>query len=190
MMKIYKTMLMGLFAAAVLGGTAIADLQAKPWKRQYLPDSTFSISIPGKLSQEGETEVEDKTDWVERTTDHVFETDDYYVQVTVFVGKKGTVANAAHLEKVAKDLVLGISESEESVKELSKKTIKIDGKSVITQAHEMGKDKNKIVFKSLLLGDANNVYAVLAVGYPSEPNSLTGIDKVMASVRYKAGLKD
>lgn len=181
---------LGALVALTFSGAAIAA--QSPWKRQYVPNSAFSVLLPGKLTAENDTVVEDKNDWVEKSTDHVYQSvkDGYSIQITTFFGKKNVVANAAHLEKMAKDIVVGISEKEDSVREMGKKSIKIDEKPVLIQSHSMGKDSDRVIFKSLLLGDGNKVYVVMAVGFPEETNSMPSIDKVMNSVRYKTGLTD
>ncbi len=177
-----------LFIAA-LGAAALAAvaLQAQPWKRQYVGETSFSVSLPGKLEEAGITEVEDDEDWVVRSSDYAFESDRYYVLVTVFEGRKGTVANAAHLETVAKDIVSGLSEGEDSIKELGKKVGKVDEHPTLLQAVQLIKAEDKPVFKTFLLGDSNRVFALLTV---SGATDTADVDKIIASVRYKSGLKE
>lgn len=177
-----------LFIAA-LAAAALAALayQTQAWKRQYVGETTFSISLPGKLEEAGVTEVEDEEDWVVKSTDYAFESDRYYVLVTVFEGRKGTVANAGHLESVAKDIVSGLSEGEDGIKELGKKAGKVDEHPTLLQAVQLVKAEDKPVFKSFLLGDGNRVFALLTVSGAADT---AAVDKIIASARFKAGLKD
>lgn len=177
-----------LVTALAFAGGALALQEA--WKRQYLGKSAFSLSLPGKVVSVGETKVEDKDDWVLTTDDYTYENDDFYILVSVFRGKPGTSATEKHLSQVAKDLVTGISENEGAVKETGRKVGKVDEKMTIIQSHVLGKGESASLFKSFLLGDGRDVYAVMAVGYPSDPKSVAAIDKVFASIRYKAGLKE
>ncbi|MFM9873033.1 MAG: hypothetical protein ACKVQS_06155 [Fimbriimonadaceae bacterium] len=188
MMSRSKLIPVALVAALAFAGGALALQDA--WKRQYLGKSAFSLNLPGKIVSTGETKVEDKDDWVLTTDDYTYENDDFFILISVFHGKPGTTATEKHLTQVAKDLVTGISENEDSVKEMGRKVGKLDEKMIITQSHVLGKGEQSSLFKSFLLGDGQDVYAVMAVGYPSDPKSVAGIDKVFASIRYKAGLKE
>ncbi len=183
-----KLIPVALIAALAFAGAAFAVQDA--WKRQYLGKTAFSLGLPGKLVSAGETKVEDKDDWVLTTDDFTYENDDFYILISVFHGKAGTTATEKHLSQVAKDLVTGISENEDAVKETGRKVGKMDEKLTITQSHVLGKGEEASLFKSFLLGDGKDVYAVMAVGYPSDPKSVAAIDKVFASIRYKAGLKE
>lgn len=183
-----KLIPVAVVAALAFAGGALAFQDA--WKRQYLGKTAFSLNLPGKIVSAGETKVEDKDDWVLTTDDYTYENDDFYVLVSVFRGKPGTTATEKHLTQVAKDLVAGVSENEDSVKETGKKVGKVDEKVTIIQSHVLGKGESASLFKSFLLGDGKDVYAVMAVGYPSDPKSVAAIDKVFASIRYKAGLKE
>jgi hypothetical protein len=183
-----KLIPIALVAALAFAGGAFALQDA--WKRQYLGKTAFSLNLPGKIVSVGETKVEDKDDWVVTTDDYTYENDDFYVLISVFHGKPGTTATEKHLTQVAKDLVTGISENEDSVKETGKKLGKLDEKLTITQSHVLGKGEEASLFKSFLLGDGKDVYAVMAVGYPDDPKSVAAIDKVFASIRYKAGVKE
>lgn len=177
-----------LLGALVFAGGAYA--QQEVWKRQYVGKSALSMSLPGKLESAGETKVEDKDDWVVTTDDFTFESDDFFLLISVFNGKSGTKSDDKHLAQVGKDLVMGISESEDAVKENGKKVGKLDEKPTLIQSHVLGKGEDASLFKSFLLGDGNKVYAVMAIGYPNDPKSVAAIDKVFASIRFKSGLKD
>lgn len=183
-----RVMLVALVGAVAFAGSALAAQET--WKRQYVGKSALSLSLPGKLESAGETKVEDKDDWVLTTDDFSFESDDFYLLVSVFNGRPGTVADDKHLAQVAKDLVTGMSDKDEDVKVNGFKAGKLDEKPTILQSHTIGKGEKATLFKSFLLGDGTKVYAVMAIGYPSDPKSVAAIDKAFASIRFKAGLKD
>lgn len=176
-----------LAGVLVVAGVGLAAQEA--WKRQYIGKSAFSVVLPGSLESAGETKVEDKEDWVVKTDDYTFENDDVFVLITVFHGKAGTLASDRHLATVAKDLVTGISEGEDAVKELGRKVGKLDEKPTVLQSHLLGSGDTASLFKSFLLGDGNKVYAVMAVGYPNDPKSVAAVDRVLGSVRYKMGVQ-
>lgn len=183
-----RLMMVALIGAVAFAGSAMAAQDA--WKRQYVGKSPLSLTLPGKLESAGETKVEDKDDWVATTDDFSFESDEFYLLISVFNGRPGTTADDKHLAQVAKDLVAGMSDKEEDVKVNGYKAGKLDEKPTVLQSHTIGKGDKATLFKSFLLGDGTKVYAVMAVGYPSDPKSVAAIDKAFNSIRYKAGLKD
>lgn len=188
-----KRMRNSRIALVVASGLLISAIgfavQQVAWKRTYLGKTAFSISLPGTLEDAGETKVEDKADWVSKTDDYVFEDDNMFILISVFHGKPGTVASTKHLATVGKDLVTGISEGENSVRENGRKEGVLDDKPTLLQSHILGKDREKNVFKSFLLGDGNKVFAVMAIGFPDDPKSVAAIDRALSSIRYKMGVQ-
>jgi hypothetical protein len=180
----------GLVVTVGLLSVASLAIQQVAWKRQYVGKSALSMHLPGLLESLGETKVEDDKDWVEKSDDYILESDDFFVYVSVFHAKKGQKVDESRLTTVGKDLVVGISENEESVKETGRKVGKLDERPTLLQSHVLGKGADASLFKSFLLADTGRVFAVMAVGNPGDMKSGAAIDRVMGSIRFKAGLKE
>lgn len=210
-MKSYRLLVLGTFMA-VLGAAAWA--QQGTWKRQYVGQSALSLESPVTIGQGMEEKVEDPKDWVGKMTDYIMETEDYYLQITVFEGKSGQ-ANYSKLAEVMSDTVEVFADNAYTVKfaasadgesgtlslspvagRAPKQEVRLTGSSVakLDDAPMMraeitsGKGDDETLWRFMLVGEGRTVYAVFGLAFPQNPESVKSMDRIMKSIRFKKGL--
>lgn len=200
--------------AAVILTSSVAAAQST-WTRYYVGGTALSLESPLALGAGVVTPINDPKDWVAKITEYVVETKLYFLQIAIFEGKPGQVADQKKLASTMADYVSTIADNAYTTKFTAsadgqsgkvdfvpiegKKTNAtfmmdsfhvghLDGQPVFRVDLERSDDHGKTVIRIALVGEGNTVHLVNGVGFPVAPEGLRTIDRMMKSVRFQKGL--
>lgn len=206
-----KTKLAAIAFCSMIALTAFA---AQTWSRQYVGKTPLSFEAPVNIGAGVSEEVEDPKDWVGKMTDFLAETEDIYLQVTIFEAKDKSVGNHKKLATVLNDIIEVFSDETMSTQftateaggtielvkkgepktgakmELSNTVVNaIDGYPSISTTLNKTEEDGATQLRITLVGDSTTVYSVFGLTGADNAAGIKDLDKVMKSIRYKRGLK-
>ncbi len=158
--------------------------QDTKWKRVTVAETSLSVEIPGKFSSAKKEASSTSGDWVVSTQDYTFDSDDYFVQVTIFEAKAGTNINQAFLKTVASDIGKGMQDDNAKPALVESIPESLDEIEKLKTTYEVKTGADKFVVKGMLIGTSDKVYSVAAVGFPSVKGSLESATRIRDSVKY------
>lgn len=212
MQRVLRNAVVGLAVALLTSSVSAAQSN---WTRYYVGGTPLSLESPRALGAAATAVVDDPKDWVAKTVQYLVETKSYVLQVTLFEGKEGQVANLRRLASTMADFVSTIADeayttrftpsadeqsgrvdfvpiegkkSSAAFRMISSDVGALDGQPVLKVDIERSEAKGKILFRIALVGEGKNVHLVAGIGFPVDPEGARIVDRVMQSIRFRKGI--
>ncbi len=207
-MRSKKISLVAIFALM-----AMAVFATQTWSRQYVGKSQLSFEAPVNIGAGVSESVEDPKDWVGKMTDYLAETENMYLQVTVFEAKDKSVGNHKKLSTVLNDIIdvfsdgtmkttftavegggkieMSTVDAKTSAAKMSlteTSVAAIDGYPAISTTFTKIEEDGTTVLKIMLVGDGGTVYSIFGLTGDDNEAGKKDLSRIMKSVRYKKGI--